>query len=72
MQDLTLSAEPITSDRLISDRVEKWADERPDALAITFRDQEYTWAQWRDRLHRVAGGLGPLASAVATGWPRST
>jgi acyl-CoA synthetase (AMP-forming)/AMP-acid ligase II len=61
MQDLTLTApQPLTTDRLISDHVEGWARERPDAVAVTFQDQEYTWAQWRDRLHRVAGGLRAL------------
>src|ERR1700757_2747709 len=42
---------------LLSDRVEYWANAQPDNVAIKFEDRQWTWAQWRDRIHRVSGAL---------------
>jgi hypothetical protein len=39
---------------LLSDRVEHWADTKPDDIAILFEDRRWTWSQWRDRLHQVS------------------
>ena len=43
--------------RLLPELVEHWAEATPDAEAISYEDQSYTWSQWRDRIHRVAGAL---------------
>ena len=42
---------------LLSDRVEHWADTKPDDIAIIYEDRQWTWSQWRDRLHQVSGAL---------------
>ena len=39
------------------DRVAHWADERPDAMAMEFAGQRYTWAEWHERLLRLVGAL---------------
>jgi acyl-CoA synthetase (AMP-forming)/AMP-acid ligase II len=43
--------------RLVSDALEHWAATTPDAEALSFAGQHWTWAQWRDRIHRAAGAL---------------
>ena len=50
----------LTPARLWTDRLEHWADVQPDAHCVTYQDQTYTWGEWRDRVHRVAGGLKAL------------
>jgi acyl-CoA synthetase (AMP-forming)/AMP-acid ligase II len=50
---------------LLSDRVEHWADTKPDDIAITFEDRQWTWPQWRDRIHQVSGAL--LAEGIKRG-----
>ncbi len=50
--------------RLLSDRIEYWADHRPDDEAVRYGGTSYTWSQWRDRIRRVSGalraaGIGP-------------
>jgi acyl-CoA synthetase (AMP-forming)/AMP-acid ligase II len=52
---MTLSPAP-TAVRL-HDPLEHWARVRPDDTAITFGAQTYTWAQWRERILRLAGAL---------------
>ena len=42
---------------MLSDRVEHWADTKPDDIAIIYEDRQWTWSQWRDRLHQVSGAL---------------
>src|SRR5207248_6856496 len=37
-----------------------WAGVRPDAEALTYGEVRWTWAQWHDRIQRVAGGLAAL------------
>ncbi len=34
--------------------VEKWAEEKPDAEAIIFEDQRVTWAEFKERMDRIA------------------
>jgi acyl-CoA synthetase (AMP-forming)/AMP-acid ligase II len=41
----------------LRDRLDHWARVRPQASAITFGDQVFTWAQWRQRILRLAGAL---------------
>ena len=43
--------------RLWFDRLEHWAQVQPDELCIGYQDQRWTWSQWRDRVHRLAGAL---------------
>ena len=43
--------------RLWTDRLEHWAHTQPDAQCISYQSQTWTWAQWRDRVHRLAGAL---------------
>ena len=42
------------------DAVAHWAAVRPDAEALTYGGVRWTWAQWHDRILRVAGGLAAL------------
>lgn len=49
---------------IIFDRLEHWASIKPEEPAVTFQGTTYTWAQWRDRVLRIAGalaeaGIGP-------------
>jgi acyl-CoA synthetase (AMP-forming)/AMP-acid ligase II len=45
---------------LMTDAVAHWAAVQPDAEALTYRETRWTWAQWNDRIGRVAGGLAAL------------
>jgi non-ribosomal peptide synthetase component E (peptide arylation enzyme) len=42
---------------LLRDRLDHWARVRPDAIAMTFAEQAFTWAQWRQRILRLSGAL---------------
>lgn len=42
---------------LISDDVHEWARRTPDAVAMSYQGQEWTWAQWAQRIRRVSGAL---------------
>ena len=52
---MTLSPAPAAT--LLRDRVDHWARVRPDAIAVTFGEQTFTWAQWRQRILRLSGAL---------------
>jgi len=52
---MTLSSAPPAI--LLRDRLDYWADARPDETAMTFGGQAFTWAQWRERILRLAGAL---------------
>jgi len=52
---MTLSPAPAAT--LLRDRVDHWARVRPDAIAVTFGEQAFTWAQWRQRILRLSGAL---------------
>ena len=41
----------------LRDRLDHWANVRPDETAIMFGAQTFTWGQWRDRILRLAGAL---------------
>src|SRR5215470_1205563 len=43
--------------QFLDERVAHWADTKPDAEAITFMDRTWTWAQWNERIRRLAGAL---------------
>ncbi|OYD71450.1 long-chain-fatty-acid--CoA ligase [Rhodococcus sp. OK302] len=42
---------------IIFDRLEHWAGVKPEEPAMAFQGTEYTWAQWHDRILRIAGAL---------------
>jgi acyl-CoA synthetase (AMP-forming)/AMP-acid ligase II len=44
----------------LTDRLEHWARERPDTTAVTYLNRSWTWAQWWDRVRRLAGALQDL------------
>jgi acyl-CoA synthetase (AMP-forming)/AMP-acid ligase II len=44
----------------IADALAHWAAVQPDAEALTYGETRWTWAQWHDRVRRVAGGLAAL------------
>jgi acyl-CoA synthetase (AMP-forming)/AMP-acid ligase II len=44
----------------IADAVAHWAARQPDAEALTYGQVRWTWAQWDNRIRRVAGGLAAL------------
>jgi acyl-CoA synthetase (AMP-forming)/AMP-acid ligase II len=52
---MTLSSAPAAI--LLRDRLDHWADARPDDTAMTFGAQAFTWGQWRERIVRLAGAL---------------
>ena len=52
---MTLSPAPAAT--LLRDRVDHWARVRPDAIAVTFGEQAFTWAQWRQRILLLSGAL---------------
>ncbi|KDF00621.1 long-chain fatty acid--CoA ligase [Mycolicibacterium aromaticivorans JS19b1 = JCM 16368] len=43
--------------RFLDDRPAYWAEHRPDGQAISYLDRTWTWAQWDDRIRRLAGAL---------------
>ncbi|WP_102144225.1 long-chain-fatty-acid--CoA ligase [Mycobacterium hubeiense] len=43
--------------RFLDDRLAYWAETKPDAEAMTYLDRTWTWAQWNDRVRRLAGAL---------------
>lgn len=43
--------------RFLDDRLAHWAATKPDDEAIDFLDRKWTWAQWNDRVRRLAGAL---------------
>ena len=43
--------------RFLDDRIAHWAETTPDDEAITYFERSWTWAQWNDRVRRLAGAL---------------
>ncbi|MBB2769180.1 MULTISPECIES: long-chain-fatty-acid--CoA ligase [Mycolicibacterium] len=43
--------------RFLDDRLNHWAHSTPDAEAVVYLDRTWTWAQWDDRVRRLAGAL---------------
>ncbi len=52
---MTLPSAPAAT--RLRDRLDHWARVRPQAPAITFGDQVFTWEQWRQRILRLTGAL---------------
>jgi len=55
---MTVAAPP--GMEFMTDAVAHWAAVQPDAEALTYGQVRWTWAQWDDRIRRVAGGLAAL------------
>lgn len=43
--------------RFLDDRIAHWARTTPDAEALDYLDRSWTWAQWDERVRRLAGAL---------------
>ena len=43
--------------RFLDERLAHWARATPDAEAIDYLERSWTWAQWDDRVRRLAGAL---------------
>lgn len=43
--------------RLLDDRLRHWTQTTPDGEAVVYLDRKWTWAQWDDRIRRLAGAL---------------
>jgi acyl-CoA synthetase (AMP-forming)/AMP-acid ligase II len=43
--------------RFLDDRLSHWASTTPDGEAIVYLDRTWTWAQWHERVRRLAGAL---------------
>jgi acyl-CoA synthetase (AMP-forming)/AMP-acid ligase II len=44
----------------VDDRLSHWATATPDAEAVSYLGRTWTWAQWNDRVRRLAGALTTL------------
>jgi acyl-CoA synthetase (AMP-forming)/AMP-acid ligase II len=43
--------------RFLDERLAHWAEVKPDDEAMTYFDRSWTWAQWNERVRRLAGAL---------------
>ena len=43
--------------RFLDERTAHWAEVKPDDEAIVYLNRSWTWAQWNDRIRRLAGAL---------------
>jgi len=43
--------------RFLDDRPAYWAENKPDDVAVVYGDRKWTWAQFDDRIRRLAGAL---------------
>ena len=50
-------SEPLAEPRFLDERTAHWAETKPDAEAFDYLDRSWTWAQWNDRVRRLAGAL---------------
>src|SRR3954454_17909882 len=44
----------------LDDRIGHWAKATPDAEAMSYLGRSWTWAEWNDRVRRLAGALREL------------
>lgn len=47
----------LAAPRFLDERVAHWAATKPDDEAVSYLSRTWTWAQWYDRIRRVAGAL---------------
>ena len=53
----TLAVMHAPEPRFLDDRPAYWAQHKPDGEAISYLGRSWTWAQWDDRIRRLAGAL---------------
>ena len=51
------TAEALPDPVFLDDRLTHWATATPDAEAFTYLGRTWTWAQWDERVRRLAGAL---------------
>ncbi len=49
--------ETLAEPRFLDDRPAHWAASQPDSVAVIYLDRTWTWAQFYDRIRRLAGAL---------------
>ncbi|HET7683875.1 MAG TPA: long-chain-fatty-acid--CoA ligase [Marmoricola sp.] len=57
---MPVSTEHLPEPRFIDDRLAHWAEAAPDAEAFSYLGRTWTWAEWNDRVRRLAGALQDL------------
>jgi acyl-CoA synthetase (AMP-forming)/AMP-acid ligase II len=56
-EGFAMSISSVPAAILLRDRLDYWAEVRPDEKAMTFGAQDFTWRQWRERILRLTGAL---------------
>jgi acyl-CoA synthetase (AMP-forming)/AMP-acid ligase II len=51
------SSRALPDPRFLDDRIAHWAQTNHDQEAVTYLGRTWTWAQWNDRVRRLAGAL---------------
>ncbi len=54
---MTAHAAELADPTFLDDRLAHWAEATPDAEAFTYLGRTWTWAEWNDRVRRLAGAL---------------
>jgi len=57
---MTEHAAQIAEPQFLDDRLAHWAEANPDGEACTYLGRTWTWAQWNERVRRLAGALQKL------------
>ncbi len=55
-----MTVTPLPDPRFLDDRLAHWAATTPDEEAVTYLGRTWTWAEWDDRVRRLAGALTDL------------
>ena len=57
---MTEHAAGLAEPQFLDDRIAHWAQANPDGEACTYLGRTWTWAQWDERVRRLAGALRDL------------
>jgi acyl-CoA synthetase (AMP-forming)/AMP-acid ligase II len=57
---MTAHTDELADPVFVDDRLSHWAETNPDGEAFTYLDRTWTWAEWNDRVRRLAGALKAL------------
>ena len=57
---MTAHTDELADPVFVDDRLSHWAETQPDGEAFTYLDRTWTWAEWNDRVRRLAGALKSL------------
>ena len=55
-----MHAAELAEPKFLDDRMAHWAEAHPDGEACTYLGRTWTWAEWDDRVRRLAGALKGL------------